>query len=51
MSGILVWHQGCHRYDQASLPHRKPALPRRLGGPTGLGTSAARVRQLVGGAL
>ncbi|MEJ1105803.1 MULTISPECIES: terpene synthase family protein [unclassified Kribbella] len=41
MSGILVWHKGCHRYDQASLPHRKPSLPRRLGGPTGLGTSAA----------
>jgi len=51
MSGILVWHKGCHRYDQASLPHRKPSPPRRLGGPTGLGTSAARVHQLVGGAL
>jgi germacradienol/geosmin synthase len=50
MSGILVWHRGCHRYDQASLPHRRLEVPRRLGGPTGLGTSAARIHQLAGGA-
>jgi germacradienol/geosmin synthase len=50
LSGILVWHQGCRRYDEASLPHRRPELPRRLGGPTGLGTSAARIHQLLGGA-
>lgn len=57
MSGILVWHAGCHRYEEAELlgraaePVARPA--RILGGATGLGTSAARLhlsrpRQLVG---
>lgn len=43
MSGILVWHRDCFRYDEESLRrhHRPPAL--RLTGPTGLGTSAALV--------
>lgn len=43
MSGILVWHRECRRYDEASLlRHHRP--PRPLpGGPTGLGTSAALV--------
>jgi germacradienol/geosmin synthase len=43
MSGILVWHRGCFRYDEESLRrhHRPPRL--RLTGPTGLGTSAALV--------
>ncbi|MFI6787522.1 germacradienol/geosmin synthase [Nonomuraea sp. NPDC050383] len=41
MSGILVWHRDCRRYDEGSLRrHHQP--PRwRLAGPTGLGTSAA----------
>ncbi|MEV0195565.1 terpene synthase family protein [Nonomuraea sp. NPDC050691] len=41
MSGILVWHRDCRRYDEESLRrHHQP--PRwRLAGPTGLGTSAA----------
>ncbi|MEU1626362.1 family 2 encapsulin nanocompartment cargo protein terpene cyclase [Streptomyces sp. NPDC020096] len=42
MAGILTWHQGCHRYEEAELRHRAGALW-RLGGPTGLGTSAARI--------
>ncbi|WP_112238265.1 terpene synthase family protein [Kribbella monticola] len=53
MSGILVWHRGCDRYDEPSLLRRagKPVttVP---SGPTGLGTSAARIhhfsRQLAG---
>lgn len=45
MSGILVWHQGCHRYEEAYLMPR-PAKPSRLlAGATGLGTSAARIHQ------
>ncbi|WP_236715122.1 terpene synthase family protein [Nonomuraea pusilla] len=41
MAGILNWHRHCRRYDEASLlRHHRPPLP-RLGGPTGLGTSAA----------
>ncbi|WP_113701505.1 terpene synthase family protein [Nonomuraea lactucae] len=43
VSGILVWHRECRRYDEASLRrHHRPPLP-RLGGPTGLGTSAAMI--------
>ncbi len=43
MSGILVWHRDCFRYDEESLRrhHRPPRS--RLIGPTGLGTSAALV--------
>ncbi|QFY13610.1 germacradienol/geosmin synthase [Nonomuraea phyllanthi] len=41
VSGILNWHRHCFRYDEESLRrhHRRPEF--RLGGPTGLGTSAA----------
>ncbi|MCK2213898.1 germacradienol/geosmin synthase [Actinomadura sp. ATCC 31491] len=41
LAGILNWHRGCFRYDEESL--RRHHLPPRftLGGPTGLGTSAA----------
>jgi germacradienol/geosmin synthase len=49
MSGILVWHQECHRYNEADLlrhkgADRSPPTPLQmvLAGPTGLGTSAAR---------
>jgi germacradienol/geosmin synthase len=44
MSGILVWHQGCHRYQQSALPHRRPRPA------TGLGTSAFRIHRKVGAA-
>jgi germacradienol/geosmin synthase len=42
MAGILTWHQGCRRYDEAELRHR-PGPSLRLAGPTGLGTSAVRI--------
>jgi germacradienol/geosmin synthase len=43
MSGILVWHRGCRRYDEESL-RRQHLPPRpRLAGPTGLGTSAVLI--------
>ncbi|WP_020391254.1 terpene synthase family protein [Kribbella catacumbae] len=55
MSGILAWHAGCHRYREADLLERAAQPVTRpvavLGGPSGLGTSAARLprpRQLVG---
>ncbi|GAA3858808.1 terpene synthase family protein [Streptomyces sedi] len=40
LSGILLWHQDCHRYGEADL--------RRVRGPRGLGTTAARLPQLAG---
>ncbi|WP_019810454.1 terpene synthase family protein [Saccharomonospora halophila] len=55
MAGILEWHRRCVRYTEAEQhrirSHRFPGAPaghevplrRRLAGPTGLGTSAARV--------
>ena len=46
LSGILVWHDGCHRYEESVLRHQPAAAPivaAVLGGPTGLGTSAARI--------
>ncbi|MEV8376205.1 germacradienol/geosmin synthase [Kribbella sp. NPDC056861] len=51
MSGILVWHQGVDRYKEQYLLKGTAHPPVRvLGGATGLGTSAARLkpRQLVG---
>ncbi|QYC45682.1 Germacradienol/geosmin synthase [Nonomuraea coxensis DSM 45129] len=41
LAAILNWHRGCFRYDEESLRrhHRPPRVT--LGGPTGLGTSAA----------
>ncbi|GGO90530.1 family 2 encapsulin nanocompartment cargo protein terpene cyclase [Wenjunlia tyrosinilytica] len=42
LSGILTWHQGCHRYKESVLLGRGGTV-RALGGPTGLGTSAARI--------
>jgi len=44
LSGILNWHQGCHRYAETDLiSNTRPALPELFGNPTGLGTSAARI--------
>ncbi|MGP3999439.1 family 2 encapsulin nanocompartment cargo protein terpene cyclase [Streptomyces sp. 8N706] len=43
LAGILTWHQGSRRYDEAEL-RRGQARPERLpGAPRGLGTSAARI--------
>ena len=49
MSGILNWHRGCFRYDEATLlrhnglPTPDTWTPSLLSGPSGLGTSAARL--------
>jgi germacradienol/geosmin synthase len=44
--GILNWHQGCHRYAEADLiSNTRPARPDPFGGPTGLGTSAIKIRR------
>ena len=53
MSGILNWHEGCHRYGEADLARNarsahpahpaQPARPDRSGWLTGIGTSAARI--------
>lgn len=54
LSGILAWHQGCHRYSEADLvANTRPAKPTTskktqpppapFATPTGLGTSAAHL--------
>jgi germacradienol/geosmin synthase len=51
LSGILVWHEGCRRYNEAELRcHAGPPAPAAASapawtGPTGLGTAAARLAQ------
>jgi germacradienol/geosmin synthase len=41
LAGILNWHRKVRRYKEEDL--RGGAALWRLGGPTGLGTSAARI--------
>jgi germacradienol/geosmin synthase len=44
LAGILNWHRGCYRYDEATLLRHAGAAVLPAGGalrPTGLGTSAA----------
>ncbi|MFG2222489.1 family 2 encapsulin nanocompartment cargo protein terpene cyclase [Streptomyces sp. NPDC048644] len=43
LAGILTWHQDCHRYEEAELRRPVGSPVRRLAGPRGLGTSAARI--------
>jgi germacradienol/geosmin synthase len=43
MAGILIWHQQCRRYAEAELRIPVGASAQPLAGPTGLGTSAARI--------
>ncbi|MEU6711142.1 terpene synthase family protein [Nonomuraea sp. NPDC046802] len=43
LAGIRNWHQRCHRYDEVSLRRHHQRPDWRLGGPTGLGTSAGVV--------
>jgi hypothetical protein len=40
VAGILDWHMASGRYAEPALRRRYQKKPRRLGGPTGLGTSA-----------
>lgn len=46
MAGILIWHRDCRRYREEDL-RRGTGAPWHLSGPTGFGTSAARVTQLL----
>jgi germacradienol/geosmin synthase len=39
MAGILNWHEGCHRYEDAALRYPGPGF----GAANGLGTSAAQI--------
>jgi hypothetical protein len=43
LSGILTWHEGCHRYEESELGYHPATGTLAFGGTTGLGTSAARV--------
>jgi germacradienol/geosmin synthase len=44
LSGILNWHEGCHRYAESDLiSNSRPAQSALSGWRTGLGTSAARI--------
>lgn len=43
MAGILDWHMLSGRYGESALRRRYRKPPRGLGGPTGIGTSAALV--------
>ncbi|MEU8697231.1 terpene synthase family protein [Streptomyces sp. NPDC048680] len=45
IAGILIWHRGCRRYREEDL-RQGTAAPWHLSGPTGPGTSAARVTSL-----
>lgn len=45
LSGILNWHRGCWRYDESEVRHHPAGGIAPFGGPTGLGTSAARPGQ------
>jgi germacradienol/geosmin synthase len=48
IAGILDWHRLTGRYEEPALRRRYRTLPQRLGGPTGLGISAAHVGTLPG---
>ncbi|MEH1935111.1 MAG: family 2 encapsulin nanocompartment cargo protein terpene cyclase [Nostoc sp.] len=47
MCGVLKWHIAVDRYKEFEL-RNNPAAGRLFGGPTGLGTSAARIGSLTG---
>lgn len=47
MAVILLWHVRTRRYVESELRY-PPTAARSLGGPTGLGTSAARIASLLG---
>jgi germacradienol/geosmin synthase len=47
MAGILDWHMLCGRYQEAALRRRYQKKPQRLGGPTGLGSAAIFISELL----
>ncbi|HET6856527.1 MAG TPA: germacradienol/geosmin synthase [Streptomyces sp.] len=48
LAGILNWHRDCVRYRDEDLRSGTGGAPWHLSGPTGLGTSAARVLSSLG---
>ncbi|MEG4206351.1 family 2 encapsulin nanocompartment cargo protein terpene cyclase [Microcoleus sp. Pol7_A1] len=48
MCGVLRWHIKVDRYKEFELRNSASPIARVLGGPTGLGTSAARITSLIG---
>jgi hypothetical protein len=46
VAGILDWHRASGRYPEPALQRRYQKKSQRRGGPTGLGTSAAVIRDL-----
>jgi hypothetical protein len=46
VAGILDWHMTSGRYPEPALRRRYQKKPQRLGGPTGLGTSATLISGL-----
>lgn len=50
MSGMLRWHRSVDRYKASALRRAPLPMERVLLGPTGAGTSAARVASLLAGA-
>lgn len=47
LAGILNWHRGCRRYKESEVRYHPAGGVVPFGGPTGLGTSAARIRPQV----
>ncbi len=47
MAGILDWHMLTGRYGESALRRRYQMPPQRLGGPSGLGTSATFIGELL----
>jgi germacradienol/geosmin synthase len=47
MAGILDWHMLTGRYSESALRRRYQMPPQRLGGPSGLGTSATFIGELL----
>ena len=47
MCGIVRWHKTVDRYKEFELRNSASPVVRLLSGPTGLGTSAARISSLV----
>ncbi|MFI6634905.1 germacradienol/geosmin synthase [Nonomuraea fuscirosea] len=43
LAGVAHWHRECSRYDEPSLLRHHRSARWRLGGPTGLGSSAAMI--------
>ncbi|WEH43384.1 germacradienol/geosmin synthase [Streptomyces sp. AM 2-1-1] len=52
LAGILIWHRGCRRYREEDLRREQAARSPwgQVAGPTGLGTSAARMASLMASA-